>query len=51
VTMDRRVPEIRLNRLDLPTLGRPTMAISGTLDGIGTAFSGLDVDCVSNLDA
>src|SRR5262245_19135357 len=29
VTMDRRCPMIRLNRVDLPTFGRPTMAISG----------------------
>src|SRR5262245_65685019 len=29
VTMDRRCPIIRLNRVDLPTFGRPTMAIRG----------------------
>src|SRR5262245_59469358 len=29
VTIDRRWPIRRLNRVDLPTFGRPTMAISG----------------------
>src|SRR5690242_792660 len=29
VTMDRRCPMIRLNRVDFPTFGRPTMAIKG----------------------
>src|SRR5438093_7711541 len=29
VTMERRCPMIRLNTVDLPTLGRPTMAIRG----------------------
>jgi hypothetical protein len=30
VTMERRVPVIRLNSVDFPTFGRPTM----TMDGI-----------------
>src|SRR6185295_1790481 len=32
VTMDRRWPIRRLNRVDFPTFGRPTMAISGSED-------------------
>src|SRR5206468_10804801 len=30
VTIERRCPMIRLNNVDLPTLGRPTMAIRGS---------------------
>src|SRR2546425_12357288 len=33
VTMERRVPVRRLNNLDLPTLGRPAMAVNGNCDG------------------
>src|SRR5579862_1687221 len=29
-TMERRVPVSRLNNVDLPTLGRPTIATSGS---------------------
>src|SRR5262249_29585315 len=32
VTMERRAPTMRLRRVDLPTLGRPTMAIRGSGD-------------------
>src|SRR5262245_27698133 len=41
VTMDRRCPIIRLNRVDLPTFGRPTMAIRGRgefMQGSGKGF-------------
>src|SRR5580658_1995275 len=31
VTMERRVPVRRLNSVDLPTLGRPTITIDGSL--------------------
>src|SRR5208282_1541448 len=30
VTIDRRVPVRRLNSVDLPTLGRPTMTMDGS---------------------
>src|SRR4051812_41908104 len=30
VTMDRRCPMMRLNNVDLPTFGRPTIAMRGT---------------------
>src|SRR5437660_271011 len=43
VTMDRRCPMIRLNRLDLPTFGRPTMAIKGR--GEFMKGSGKDFGC------
>src|SRR5262249_31608347 len=43
VTMDRRCPMIRLNSVDLPTLGLPTMAIRG-----GREFmTGSDKECGS----
>src|SRR5262245_24779346 len=32
--MDRRWPMRRLNRVDFPTFGRPTMAIRGSGDGM-----------------
>ena len=34
VTIDRRVPVRRLNSVDLPTLGRPTITIEGSLEVI-----------------
>src|SRR5271168_3102623 len=34
VTMERRVPVRRLNSVDLPTLGRPTITIDGRLEFI-----------------
>src|SRR5229473_5068479 len=34
VTMERRVPVKRLNSVDLPTLGRPTMTSDGSRSGI-----------------
>src|SRR3954452_14406044 len=43
VTMDRRCPMIRLNKVDLPTFGRPTMAIKGK--GEFMKGSGKDVRC------
>ena len=35
VTMARRVPVRRLNSVDLPTLGRPTMTSDGSFGGMG----------------
>src|SRR5271156_5348989 len=34
VTIERRVPVRRLNSVDLPTLGRPTITIDGSLEVI-----------------
>src|SRR5215831_13617141 len=34
VTIDRRVPVSRLNSVDLPTLGRPTITKDGSFGGI-----------------
>jgi hypothetical protein len=34
VTMERRVPVRRLKSVDLPTLGRPTITIDGSLEVI-----------------
>jgi hypothetical protein len=39
VTIDRRWPMIRLNSVDLPTLGRPTMAIKGDCDAMASLGS------------
>ncbi len=41
VTMERRVPVRRLKRVDLPTLGRPTMTIEGCADCAGFAVCGV----------
>src|SRR5262249_7611494 len=38
VTMERRCPIRRLNNVDLPTLGRPTIAISGSASIVKTFF-------------
>ena len=34
VTMERRVPVRRLNSVDLPTLGRPTITMEGSWEVI-----------------
>jgi hypothetical protein len=38
--MDRRVPVSRLNSVDLPTLGRPTITIDGSLEVIERRAAG-----------
>src|SRR5579859_7310795 len=47
VTMERRVPVKRLNRVDLPTLGRPTITRDGSF---GDMFSGVEkLACARNV--
>ena len=38
VTIERRVPVRRLNSVDLPTLGRPTITMDGSLDGLSACL-------------
>jgi len=39
LTMERRWPIRRLNNVDLPTFGRPTIAMSGNGDGMKYSLS------------
>src|SRR6516162_10205099 len=39
VTIERRWPIKRLNKVDLPMFGRPTMAMSGSEDGMNRSLS------------
>ena len=45
-TMASRLPASQLKRLDLPTLGRPTMTTCGTPIGIAHSFTALHLDRV-----
>src|ERR1700737_757454 len=49
VTMERRVPVRRLNSVDLPTLGRPTMTSDGRFWVMGLVVTA--ALCVSGLSA
>src|ERR1700736_5821874 len=48
VTIERRVPVRRLNRVDLPTLGRPTITRLGSFSmfGVDKTLARLQVDAL-----
>src|ERR1700689_411305 len=47
VTMERRVPVRRLNSVDVPTLGRPTITMEGSLEVISVAQHAWEASTVS----